>query len=729
VTGIGGTTIGVLQGGTLVQGDLVVGGSRLPAMESISAKPGLGRIPESSDVFVGRSTELERLDSSVARSGRAVVIAVHGLGGVGKSALAAHFAHRHRDRHSLVWWITADSAPGIDTGLADLATALTSQAEGLPLEQRTKLAVRWLATHDDWLLVLDNLTTPTDTTRLLERVRTGTIVITSRQSNGWRSVETIPLDVLSAGEARELLARIARAEWPDPDLPNADRLCSELGRLPLAVEQAGAYIAQTRITPTAYIDLLKRYPAQMFAATSEGGHPHRTMARVWHLTLDKLTDTPLAGQVLRQLAWYAPGPIPRHLITTSIDAPETDLLHALGRLAAYSMITLTPDTVSVHRLVQAVTRTPDPNDPFRQPHAIAAALHTATSSLARTARTHDPLLPGSWAHYQAILLHAQALLANAAPDTDTDDTCLLLHGLGIYLHDQGNLPLALAFLARDHLSTARLYGPSSPDAVVTRSHLAGVYASTGRLAEAAELHRRNLTVQIQTLGTEHPSTLDTRDNLGTVYWSAGDLKAALTMFETNLTTRELVLGFNHPDTFSSRGQVAAVLSSLGDYARAIPLLETALAHSKRVLGPQHRDTLVVCNNLGSAYSEAGDLERAVPLLEKTLTNCERVLGPDHPDTLAVRNNLAHACSTSGETVRVISLLETNRTASTSVLGADHPYTLDICNELATAYHLMGDTNRAVLLLETTLSTCEQRLPADHPITRDVRANLRATKNA
>ncbi|MFB9599355.1 tetratricopeptide repeat protein, partial [Saccharothrix longispora] len=523
VTGAGGTTIGALHG-TLLQGNLVVGGPGVPAMESIPATPGLGRIPAGSDLFIGRTNELERLDAAVAGSGRAVVVTVHGLGGVGKSTLAAHFAHLHTDRYTPVWWITADSPAAIDTGLADLATTLAPQAAGAPLEQRTELGVRWLATHDRWLLVLDNLTTPADAAGLLERVRTGTIVITSRQGTGWRGVATIPLDVLPAEEAVELLTRIVRGERPDADLTDADRLCEELGWLPLAIEQTGAYLAQTRITPPAYLDLLKRYPARMFTATAEGGDAQRTMARVWHVTLDRLADTPLAGRVLRHLAWYAPDAIPRTLLVGMLDEP--DLSEALGRLAAYSMITLTDDTIGVHRLVQALTRTPDPTDPHRQPTDIAHARDTTATALATVLTGTDPDLPADWPVFQTVLPHARALLdhTHTHTDTDTEPLCRLADRLGVYLDGQGDTTTAIALHTRSTHSHQRLHGPDHPNTLGSRNNLAGAYRSAGDLKRAIPLYEAVLTDAERVLGPDHPNTLGSRNSLAGAYRSAGDLK-------------------------------------------------------------------------------------------------------------------------------------------------------------------------------------------------------------
>ncbi|MEJ2852111.1 MULTISPECIES: tetratricopeptide repeat protein [unclassified Saccharothrix] len=526
-------------------------------MESVPAVAGVGRVPVGSGVFVGRSGELGRLEAAVTGSGgRAVVVAVHGLGGVGKSTFAARFAELHAGRFSPVWWVTADSAAAIDAGLAELAAAVAPETAVLPSEQRVELGVRWLATHEDWLLVLDNVTSPKDVAGLLGRVRTGTVLLTSRQRSGWRGVEMVPLDVLAYDEAVELLTRIVRSEWPEADLDGAEALCAELGWLPLAVEQAGAYLAQTRITPTAYLDRLARYPARMFTATAEGGDAQRTMARVWHVTLDRLADTPTAGWLLRLSAWFAPDGIPRALLAEAVEEPE--LSEALGRLASYNMITLTAETVTVHRLVQAVTRTPDPTDPHRQPTDIAAARDTAATTLATALAEQHPKNPASRPVYRTVLSHARTLLAHTTPDTDTSHTGRVLNDLGLFLQEQGDIRTAIAFHTRATSTCHRLAGPDDPD------------------------------------------TLTSRNNLASAYESAGDLDRAIPLYEANLTDSERVLGPDHPDTLSSRNNLAFAYHEAGDAGRAIPLFEAALADSERVHGSHHPTTTAIRSNLDEA---------------------------------------------------------------------------------------------------------------------------------
>ncbi|MGY6658538.1 tetratricopeptide repeat protein [Amycolatopsis sp. TRM77291] len=592
---------GVQVGDNNTQHIYTVTQAPLPAIESVLAVPGLSRIPFDTALFVGRTDELDRLDEVLSESGRATVVAVHGLGGVGKSTLAARFAHLYAGRFGFRWWITAESPAAIDTGLAELAEALQPATGELPVEQRSALGVRWLATHDDWLLVLDNVTSPRDVAGLLGRVRTGTVVITSRQRSGWRAAETVPLDVLADDEAERLLTRIVRSDWHDADLTGADRLCRELGWLPLAVEQAGAYLAQTRTSPTAYLELLARFPARAFTATAESGDAQRTMARVWHVTLDHLAGTPAAGQVLRQLAWYAPDGIPRDLLAGAVGEPE--LSEALGRLAAYSMITLTGNTVAVHRLVQAVTRTPDLADPHRQPADIATARNSTATILATALSTLDPLTPAGWPVYRKALPHARTLLEHASPDTDTTQTSLLLNELGRYLKGQGDVGTAISYYTRARDSYQRLNGP------------------------------------------DHPYTLTSRNNLALAYESVGDLGRAIPLHEATLADRKRVLGPDHPDTLTSRNNLALAYESVGDLGRAIPLHEATLADRKRVLGPGHPDTLNSRNNLAYAYEAAGDLGRAIPLYETALTDSERLLGLNHPTTLIIRSNLDRARTT------------------------------------------------------------------------------------
>jgi tetratricopeptide (TPR) repeat protein len=679
---------------------------------------------------VGRAGELARLDAAMAGPGGVVVQAVHGLGGVGKSTLAARWAAAHAADYSLTWWITADTPADIDAGLAALAVALQPALTGvLPLEALREGAVQWLAAHPGWLVILDNVTDPADIAPLLTRTPAGRYLITSRRASGWHATGVAPvrLDVLDPAEAQALLAAILAPDRPG-EADGAAELCAELGYLPLAIEQAGAYLAQAGATPREYLDLLARYPAAMYQAAPEGGDAARTIARIWHVTLDRLAGDPLAGPVLRILAWYAPDGIPRTLLDGLADPPA--VLGAVGRLAAYSMLTAHVDSLAMHRLVQAVTRTPDPGDPHRAPQAIDDARDLATLQLANVLLA-DALPgwqdPAGWPAYRMLLPHIDALASHAPPDTDTQATAYLLDKAGLFLHGQGQPGHAVGYLQRALADYVRVLGADNPQTLASRNNLAGAYQAAGDLDRAIPLLKQVLADSERVLGADNPQTLTSRNNLAATYRAAGDLDRAIPLYEQVLADSERVLGADNPQTLTSRNNLAYAYQAAGDLDRAIPLLKQALADSERVLGADHPDTQVSRNNLADAYQSAGDLDRAIPLLEQALTDRLRVLGGDHPDTQVSRNNLPAAYQAAGDLGRAIPLLKQALADRRRVLGADNPDTLVLRNNLAYAYASAGDLGRAIPLLEQALADSERVLGADHPQTKMVRGNLAAAR--
>ena len=369
----------------------------------------------------------------------------------------------------------------------------------------------------------------------------------------------VRLDVLDPAEAQALLAAILTQDRPR-EADGAAELCAELGFLPLAIEQAGAYLAQAGATPREYLDLLARYPAAMYQAAAEGGDAARTIARIWRVTLDRLADDPLAGQVLRILAWYAPEAIPRTLLDGLADPPA--VLHAVGRLAAYSM--LTADDGHPGHAPAGAGRDPHPRPgrpPPRPPgdrrrpgpgHPPARRRRPATGRTRRDgrrggccSRTSTP-----WP-----ATRHRTPTPKPPPTSSTRPDCS---------------------------STARASPPARPGtSSVPSPATSGCWARTT------------------------PTPWPPADNLAGAYQAAGDLGRAIPLFEQALADRQRVLGEDHPDTLASRNNLAVAYQAAGDLGRAIPLHEQALADRQRVLGDDHPDTLTSRNNLAARLPGGG----------------------------------------------------------------------------------------------------------------------------
>ncbi|WP_327327579.1 FxSxx-COOH system tetratricopeptide repeat protein [Streptomyces sp. NBC_01210] len=689
----------------------------------VAAAPGMVNLPGQTALFIGRDAEFAALDSalSASRSGTAVV---HGLGGVGKSTFAAAYALQRSDSFNPVWWVGADSAASVESGLAGLTTALLpGQTSGAPLKDLAEWATAWLAAHDNWLLILDDVNDSADIRPLLARLPNGRLILTSRLSAGWHRVTStaLRLDVLEPVEAVGLLVRIATQDREGIDLEGAEDLCAELGYLPLAVEQAAAYLSQSGLTVRAYQSMLAASPARVYDMAAAGADMAHTIARTWRLSLDRLSRSPLAGRLLRILAWYGSGSIPLALLE-GLEEPGL-VREAVGGLAAYSMLSVRSDgAVSMHPLVQALTRTPDPDDPHRDASDIGAA-HDEAIRILQRAFPESSQDPATWGEWRALLPHFAALVAHTPPEEDTRYILPLLIGAGRFLQNQGAVGRATDYFERALAGGERLLGAEHPATLAYRNDLAGAHRAAGRLERAIPLLESTLADYVRILGEDHPDTLGTRSNLAGAYRAAGNLGRAIPLFEQTVANRRRVLGEDHASTLASRNNLAGAYQEAGDLERAIPLLESTLADYVRILGEDHPDTLAAHSNLAGVLESRGDLEHAVQLYERVLADRKRVLGPDHPDTLAVSNNLAGAYESQGDVQRAVRLYERTLGVRTAVLGEDHPDTLASRNNLAGAYEAAGDIEAAIALYERTLADHERLLGSDHPDTLAVRSNL------
>lgn len=676
----------------------------------VRARPGMDNLPYRTAHFVGRADELDRLDAAMKKPGGVWIQAVHGLGGVGKTTLAVHWAATRARKHRLapVRWISADSAAGVEQGLAALATALQPAASrALTVEALAENGMQWLATHSGWLVILDNVNHLADIAPLLARVPSGHFLITSRLATVWHdAAEVIRLDVLQPAESLALLNRIANAGGGGRDMSGAAELCADLGHLPLAVEQAAACLAENPLlTPGTYLDLLRQNPGPVYEQGGEGFTvAERTIARVWRVTLDRIGERqPLAADMLRTLAWYAPDGIPAGLLDD--EGRPAAVAGAIGALNAYSMITVDPATraLSVHRLVQSVARTSDADDPHRAPGLITEARGRATAALEAAVRPTDWQDPATWPTGRTLLPHMDALADHAPPYVDTGTTARLLDHAGVFLISQGLATRATAHLRRALDHHERELGHDDIHTLTCRHNLAHAQEASGNVKRAIPLYEQALSDEERVLGATHRLTLASRYNLADAYRAVGDADKALALLGENPAGPLTGPLSGEPDddegiaALAARNTLARTQQLAGRHDEAVRQYQENLDACVRALGEDHHLTLVTRSNLTAARVASKDPREAVRLFEPILRDMERVLGDEHPDTLLVRGNLAGAYRESGELDRSVALFDEVLPVMERVLGENHGTTRAARVALALACRAAGDPDRAVRL--------------------------------
>ncbi|WP_055710818.1 ATP-binding protein [Streptomyces torulosus] len=615
----------------------------------------LVNLPDTPDVFVGRDSELDALDVAFEGTDRVVVHAVHGLGGIGKSTLAAHWAAGRTDTYNPVWWISAETPADLDAGLADLAVAFRpALRDQLSRRALRDLAVQWLCTHDGWLLILDNVADPADVRALLGRATRGHFLVTTRRAQGWRGIaETLPLDVLSLPKAVELFAAVhgrpaGRTDDDGADLDDIGELCRDLGCLPLAVGQAAAYCREAAITPARYRRQLDEYPEQLLAQAPEGGH---AVARVWRVTLDRLVDTPLAGEILRVIAWWAPDGIHRSYLDPLGSPPE--VTEALRRLAAHSMITLHGDEISVHRLVQAVARAADPGDPHRLPESVAAARESAATLLnGPTGPTEDSARAMQTRWYS----HAEAFLGHGEPDTE--QSVLLFVTVVRWrcvFHEEGGVDALWRALG----VAQRVCGRGHTTTMLARENVAEEYLEEGAWVQAQLLLMENMRTAYWRFGRKHPARIMAYARLAGPVLKKGNILSALGILDRSLRKAERALGPDHDVTVRIGIMLAETAMHLGQifprrYApRAISQVE--LLRSRVDIASDA--ALLLTSNLMNLHAITGDHERAVRTTVDFADELAGSHGERHVSTLYARAEQLTTLVTYGETDRARAVLD------------------------------------------------------------------------
>lgn len=495
--------------------------------------------------LAGRENLLKKLDAAMspAGNGRPKVAVLYGLGGCGKTSLALTYAHHHLKEFAISWFLQAEAPTALTAGFGDLATQLGPNS-GSPVTQVHAA----LAAHSArWLLVFDNVSDPAEIQHLIPPVGDGCVLITSQYPHwpGYWALEVPTLDQDSA--AAFLQDRTGSTE------NNAARdLAEEVGGLPLALEQAAAYITATGWSMTRYLDFFRRQRGDLLARGKPVGYG-RQVATAWTLAFDQLEQTaPSAIALLRLLACYSPERIPVELILgvqaeTLDGALPVDLLPLLNdpvaaadaqaALGHYSLISVPKDgIVSVHRLVQAVTV-----DHLADNET--GVWRKAARMLIELTLPEDPASPDSWPVYSVLLPHAEATLPL---------TCEGMTRISDFLGYSGNYPAARDLSRKIAKEAEQVRGAMHPRTLAARADIAYWTGAAGDEVSARDQLIALLPLREQVLGSEHPDTLNTRASLAYSTGAAGDPDAARDQYKALLPVCEQILGPMHADTITIR---------------------------------------------------------------------------------------------------------------------------------------------------------------------------------
>lgn len=659
------------------------GGVRWPP-----AQPLAWNLPRPAGVFVGRDGMLLELRNRLSAGGRVAVHALHGWGGVGKTTLAVEYVHRFAAHYTLAWWIDAERPELIAEQLADLASAAGWVPTGTPTPQAIAAVRRHCLSQDGWVLVYDNATNPADLEPWLPE-GPGHIIVTSRHASWELLAKPLSVDVFTRAESVALLYQIATTLDP----ATADLIAEKLGDLPLAVAQAGGFLAETGISGTAYLTELERRISEAMDQGTPPGYP-RSLAATIRIATDRVAEDPAALSLLRLCAALAPEPVPLDLLLSSATVdrlPDPLVPLATNNLAVARCVSLLgrlglvksgPDGPVMHRLTQAIVI--DQLDPTARGQVRALA-----EALIAVVQPEYADQPQSWPTWTRLLPHLLVL----EPAATTNEAVRSMAAYAMwYLMVRGDLATVHALTEELYDSWDATLGPDDPATLSIAYTLATIYRRRGDFQRAYDIDHDALERERRHHGDDHPRTLSWATSLGMDVRQLGVTEQAFSLDQDTLARYRHVLGPDDPDTLACAHSFGVDLYELGRLDEALALDQDTLNRKRRVLGPDHPDTLAVEQSIAIDLYGLGRFDEALALNRDTLERYRRVLGPDHPHTLNSAHNLAIELRALRRNEEALTLDQDTLERYRRVLGDHNPSTIASTRSIANGLHLQGNTN-------------------------------------
>ncbi|WP_086736758.1 FxSxx-COOH system tetratricopeptide repeat protein [Streptomyces glaucescens] len=693
-----------------------------PRLPSSAGPPEVWNVRRRNPDFSGRDTEMVQLRSGLLSAQHAVVQALHGMGGIGKTQIALEYAHRFASQYDIVWWVDAEQADQLPVRYTELADRLGIAKPDAGTEANAHLLLQHLRTRHRWLLVLDNAEQPDQIDAWLPE-GPGHVLITSRNP-GWHGIaHHSHLDVFTRADSQAYL----HARVPGITTEEAGLLAQDLGDLPLALAQA-AGVLRSGMSLDRYRGLLATNTARLLQESDVRDYPVPLAATVG-IAIARLTDGghSEATALLRLGSFLGPEPVPTAWLETArpglttIPGDPGDpmwLRNALQHLSRFGLARTDFGTFQIHRLTQAILRAQTTAD-------LVSAVRDDVTAVLAAIDVGDPQAPADWPTWSSLTVHlATPHVTTAIADRTALRPTLLKAVSFLLASGQSRAALDLATTLDQAWSTG--LGPDHPDVLTCAERLGHATASLGDYAKARAIIEDTFARRRRVLGEDHPGTLQSANNLANTLGDLGDYAEARRMQEDVLARRRRVLGEDHPETLQSASNLANTLGDLGEYAEARRMQEDVFARRRRVLGEDHPDTLTSASNLAGTLGALGEHGQARRMQEDVLARRRRVLGEDHPDTLTSMNNLARTLSESGDQAEARPMQEDVLARRRRLLGEDHPDTLTAANNLAGILGRLGEYAEARRMEEDVLARRRRLLGEDHPDTLTTANNLAST---
>jgi tetratricopeptide (TPR) repeat protein len=705
-------------------------------------------------------------------------VALYGLGGIGKTQLALEYVHRNREHYERVYWISAASQATMFSGfevIAKQTRCLRDETNTSPSEV-AKGVLRWLDEQRNWLIVLDNLDDILVLDGYLPNTATHkhTLVTTRNPNSEHIPAEGILVGVYDADDAIDLLStRTGIENISEAERQECLEIVSELGFLPLAIEQAAAYIREETKDLFMFLPIYRKNRAKFHSqkSTANRSYYEESLATTWRIAFQHIEEGSVeASRLLRLLAFLNPDGILLSFLEVGMNGLKAELrsvitdigtlYKSLAELERFSLIRRERDEelgqiILIHRLVQAIIKDEMEPDLFaemeveilglcrtaypkwhdwepnalQQTRIIQAQVILPLLSLRRIKSIHlvnillevgTSLLQDGKDQQACGLVEMAMRVVNEVGNIDEAYKLEVVGVLAAVYTSFGDLKRAVVLLEKQVEGFARLSGKHAPQTLVAMTRLSYLYAEQGDLQAAMKLQEEVLDVGKVTVspGKEHSDTVEAMHELAVTCYSLQELERGCELGKKALNAKISLYGKNHPETLSTLALLACIYRSQGELVQSKNLQEEVLDACTTLFGKSHPRYLEAILSLGDTIRQQGDLDGAVKLHKEALEISMRINVKEHIQTFIALQSLAISYQEAGRLEESINLLEEAQATMKKHRGEDHRHTLSATVFLAIGYEQIGRLHDAIKLVEIVVDGSKRRFGKHHPTTTE-----------
>ncbi len=561
--------------------------------------------------FLGRENELKLIEDSLSSPNSIFLIkAVSGLGGVGKTQIAVEYCYRNKNKYSSIWWVNAENKATIVASYQELAKML-----GLPINDDAdnyiviEVVKKWMQENSNWLLVFDNLLDENMLETLLPTYYSGKIIITTRNSNLSFIKNPLSIDKFIREDSIQFLFNRIKSEKENKEKCN--ELAHLLGDLPLALEQASAYIIQTGISIKGYIERFNKYRVNLINKGIPINYGYN-LATTWEISFEEIANkNTLALEFIYLCSFFSSDVISLNIFDVSSESPgflkenfptELEIDEVLSILRSFSLIKSSEEGFSIHQLVQAVIR-----DKLSQVD-VASFICLAMD-----------IIENSWASNKInkifLISHCITVIEHAVNhNCGLEKVSKLLSYLGMYHTQIGDYKKSLESFKKV-LTIHKGLGSDNKILSGVYNHLSICYINLSEFSQA----EKNIVKCLKLITNRDKEKLNYLNTLATLEKNRGNFSKAIDIYFWILKHIDDEVEEHHINRLVLYNNLATALDLAGEEKRAEEYYKVTIESLKDTDGTDIQSSLILTyNNLALLLEKVGRCNEAIDYLQKAL---------------------------------------------------------------------------------------------------------------